>query len=84
MLYSNHGLFKYHFEQNLPLPLPVSGYYFKNGRNCFISLLNSLPVKAGSLDSISDNCSVIEFDDDWDDSMKDSSKTKVNVNFRVP
>ena len=36
----------------------------------------SLPVKARSLDSVSDNFSFIEFDDDWDDSSNVIGYTK--------
>ena len=48
---------------------------------CSTLIVHSLPVKSGSLDSISDNCSFIEFDDDWDDSqsIKDIIKRLIKM-----
>ncbi len=67
-------------------------YYILN--KIYMDIL--VKVKAGSLDSISDHFSFVKFDDDWDDSMKNSSKVLtqrekkikkrvdfINLNMRV-
>ena len=61
------------FEQNLPLPL--SGFIFQKTAVTVSFLctliVHSLPVKAESLDSISDNCLLIEIDNDSMDKRND-------------